>query len=124
MNRSARLEAIVGLLVEEIAERVTARVSAEAPRQVEGYIGVAEAARRTGDSEETIRDRIKAGKLPAVRPPGSRGYKIRPEDLERFMGGAVQAVASPVLPPAPPADLTAERTRRIVDSIVKKGSRE
>jgi excisionase family DNA binding protein len=112
---SARLAAIVDLLAEEIAERVVARVAAQAPRQVEGFIGAAEAARRAGVEQATVRHWIKSGALPAVKREGLRGWKIKPADLEAFLAGTKQAGSPAVLPPV---DLTA---RRIAMSIPRRG---
>lgn len=44
---------------------------------------VSEAAARLGCNPETVRRAIRAGKLPASRPLGSRGLLIRLDDLER-----------------------------------------
>jgi excisionase family DNA binding protein len=111
VSDSARLAAIVDLLAEEIAERVVARVAAQAPRQVEGFIGCAEAARRAGVEDATVRHWIKSGALAAAKRDGVRGWKIKPADLEAFLAGVELEGAKPV---PDPVNLAA---RRIAASI-------
>jgi excisionase family DNA binding protein len=111
---SARLAALADLLAEEVVERVLARIADQAPRQVEGFIGAAEAARRAGVEQATIRHWIKAGALPATKRPGVRGWKIKPADLESFLAGVESEGAKPV---PDPVNLTA---RRIAASIGRK----
>ena len=45
------------------------------------YHSVPEVAHRYGVTSETVRAWIRAGKLPAVRLPGSREYRIYAADL-------------------------------------------
>ena len=81
---------------------------------VEGFIGCAEAARRAGVEQATVRGWIKSRVLHAVKPPGTRGWKIKPSDLDAFLLRPAQAGGDTVLPPV---DLAGERAKRLAASI-------
>lgn len=98
------LEALKMLVRETVREELQAAQGA--PQPVEGYIGTAEAARRAGAAADTVLAWIAKGVLPATKPQGSKSYRIRPSDLERYLentGGT---------PTHPPADLELERRVR------------
>ncbi len=94
------------LFVRQVVREVLAEERPASPAAAEGFIGCAEAARRAGVEPATVRGWVKAGLLAAVKPPQTRGWKIRPADLDAFMQSRGTAGA---LPPADPIDLTAHR---------------
>jgi excisionase family DNA binding protein len=107
------------LFVASVVRQVLAEERPAFPAAVEGYIGCGEAARRAGVEPATVRQWIKAG-LPAVKPPGTRGFKIRPSDLDAFLLRSPQAGANPA-DSTPPVDLAGERARRLAASIPRRG---
>ena len=86
-SASERLaQLVVALLDELVEERVAERVatSAPTPERLLSVADVAEAERVSGD---TVRSWIGAGKLRASRSPGTRSWRVRLADLERFRAG-------------------------------------
>jgi excisionase family DNA binding protein len=87
--------------------------AAVAPR-AEGFIGTREATRRAGVKQDTILEWIARDLLPASRIEGSRGWKIRPADLEAVLSGQSRGVE-----PACPVNLAAERGKRLASSVLR-----
>lgn len=110
MNDAADRVALEGLrlFIRQELRAILAEERPTSPAAAEGYIGASEAARRAGVEPAAVRRWVKAGRLAAVKPPQTRGWKIRPADLAAFLAG-VQAGGDAVLPPADPIDLTAHR---------------
>lgn len=102
------------VLVRQAVREALAEAHADAPRP-EGFIGTAEAARRAGVKQETILAWIARDLLPAAKIEGSKGWKIRPADLQAVLAG--QSVGPR---PAPVADLAQERGRRLAESVRRK----
>lgn len=103
----AQVEAVRALVREVLAERSPAPVA-------EGFLGTREAARRAGVKPDTIRDWVARGILPATKPPGVRGFRIRPADLDAVLSGRSTGSAPHA---SPPVDLAGERARRLAASI-------
>jgi excisionase family DNA binding protein len=116
MSDAADRVALEGLrlLIRQELRALLAEERPTSPAAVEGFIGCAEAARRAGVEAATVRGWVKAGVLAAVKPPGTRGWKIKPSDLDAFL-----ARPSTGLEPvhSPPVDLAGERARRLAASI-------
>jgi excisionase family DNA binding protein len=74
------------LVVREAVREALQEAQGAAPRP-EGFIGTAEAARRASCKPDAVLDWIRRGLLTATRPPGAKGWRIRPADLEDFLGG-------------------------------------
>ena len=53
--------------------------------EVKGWVSADEVAEKLGVHETTVRDWINNGRLPAVRLPGGKAIRIRPEDLEEHL---------------------------------------
>lgn len=106
------------VFVRGIVRETLAEAAAAAPK-AEGFIGTAEAARRAGVKQATVVDWISRDLLPAARIEGSKGFKIRPCDLEAVLAG--QSKGGGPATPREPVDLTAERGRRLAESV-KRGS--
>ncbi len=108
MSASADRVALEGLrlFIREVVHEVLTEERPTSTAAVEGYIGCTETARRAGVEPAAVRRWVKAGLLAAVKPPGTRGLKIKPADLDAFMQSRGTAG---VLPPADPIDLTAHR---------------
>ncbi|SRR6266542_628619 len=108
MNDAADRVALEGLrlLIRQELRALLAEERPTSPGAAEGFIGCAEAARRAGVEQAAVRRWVKSGLLAAVKPPQTRGWKIRPADLDAFMQSRGTAG---VLPPADPIDLTAHR---------------
>lgn len=106
------------VFVRSIVREALAEAAAAAPR-VEGFIGTAEAARRAGVKQATVVDWISRDLLPASRVEGSKGFKIRPSDLEAVLAG--QSKGTGPAPSREPVDLAAERGRRLAETV-KRGS--
>lgn len=69
---------------QEVEKALQARQ--EAGSRPEGYLSTSEAARRAGVAKDTVLAWIaKPHGLPATRPQGVKGWKIRPSDLEAFL---------------------------------------
>ncbi len=101
-----QLEAIREVVRQELAELATA------PR-VEGYISTAEAAQRAGVAGDTIRSWIARGVLEGTRPPGTKGWRIRPADLQAVLAGGEST-------PLPPVRLEERRqnlARRLAEGV-------
>lgn len=82
--------ALRALVRQEVEKALQARQ--EAGPRPEGYLSTSEAARRAGVARDTVLAWIaRPNGLPATRPQGVKGWKIRPADLEAFLaqgGGA------------------------------------
>jgi excisionase family DNA binding protein len=83
--------------------------------RAEGYIGTSEAARRADVKPDAVLGWISKGLLAATRPPGAKGWRIRPADLERFLAGE-SAGAQPVHSTVDLAARREERVRRLADA--------
>jgi excisionase family DNA binding protein len=101
------------LFVRQVVREALAEAGAGAPKQ-EGFICTAEAARRAGVKQPTILDWIARDLLPATRIEGSRGFKIRPTDLDAVLAGQSRG-----LQPANAVDLAAERGKRLASSVLR-----
>jgi excisionase family DNA binding protein len=64
-------------------------------RQGSSFLSVRQAAGQLGVHENTIRNWVDRGLLPAVRLPGSQFRRFRRSDVERIRLGIVGAVAAP-----------------------------
>ncbi|MCA9612984.1 MAG: helix-turn-helix domain-containing protein [Sandaracinus sp.] len=71
--------------LEELARRVAAKVAAARPPELPAMLTTAEAAKIARVCRATLRARIVDGTLPASRT--GRDWRIRLDDLERFMRG-------------------------------------
>ena len=96
-------------MIERIVRRVLAQERATTPAAVAGFIGTREAARRASVQPDTIRDWIASGILPAAKPKGVRGFRIRPSDLDAVLMGRNTG--------AQPLDFVAKRAARLAASI-------
>ncbi len=90
MPVSAPAEALVAaalraLVRQEVEEAL--RTRQEAGPRPEGYLTTSEVARRAGAAQDTVLAWIGKGLLPATRPQGVKGWRIRPADLEAFLVG-------------------------------------
>lgn len=124
MSDAADRVALEGLrlLIRQELRALLAEERPTSPAATEGFIGAAEAARRVGVEASTVRGWVKAGLLPAVKPPQTRGWKIRPADLDAFLLRSPQAGAEPH--DSSPVDLAGERARRLAASIPRRGRGE
>lgn len=86
----AQLEAVAARVAEMLAEAAGA-AGADGVRDG-GALTVAEAARRAGVSERTIRRAVADGRLPAVRLPGVRSVRVPAAEVEAW---AAPAAAGP-----------------------------
>lgn len=84
------LEAIVRELAREEARKLLQEAQAPGARP-EGYLTTSEAARRAGVAQDTVLAWIGKGLLPATKPQGVKGWKVRPADLEDFLKGSTGA---------------------------------
>lgn len=107
MTSDAFLKALVREIVAtEIApalreEMKALRAANERGAEAPEYLTVAEAARIAKVDDETLRDWIRAGSLPAGRLPGDRQYRVRVADLHRVLApGEKGAEVVPVEPSA------------------------
>lgn len=80
----------------------------------DGFLTVAEVAVELGKSEQTVRQWIREGRLPAITV-GLRGYRVSGSDLERMIsyspgnaGDAQATQQSAQRPPSEPAKFTEE----------------
>jgi helix-turn-helix protein len=107
------LEAL-SLFVRQVVREVLAEERPSSSAAAEAFIGPAEAGRRLGVKAAAVRAAIKAERLPAVKLPGHRGWKIKPSDLAALVAGAESTHAPP---PNPAVDFTRERARRLAASV-------
>jgi excisionase family DNA binding protein len=103
------------LLVREWIREILAEERPATPGAAEGFIEPAEAGRRIGVKAAAVRKAIKEGRIPAVKLPGHRGWKIKPSDLAALVAGASSTDALPLH--SPPLDFTQERARRLAASV-------
>lgn len=119
MSGNTRLAELIGAAFLEAVERAVAAhlqerpaVTAPAP---EGLIGTAEASRRAGVAADTVLEWIRAGILPASRPPGTKSWRIKPTDLEAILSER-RGVG-----PVEPVRLDAARAARAAHLIGPRG---
>lgn len=77
--------ALDALIKQRVAEALQAR-QAPGPRP-EGLLTTREVAQRLGLKQDAALSLIARGLLPAVRPPGMKGWRTRPADLEAYLAG-------------------------------------
>lgn len=99
------------------AAQEAAGVAQEATQAPEGLISTAESARRSGMRQATILAWIARGTLPATKPQGSRGYRVRPSDLAAVLAGKGGAERTGTEPHPAPVDLAGERGRRLGEAL-------
>jgi excisionase family DNA binding protein len=90
------------LLVRQVV-RDELRGASPATPATEGFIGTAEAARRAGVGADAVLTWIAKGLLAATKPPGTKSWRIRAEDLDALLAGRTGAK---------PVSLEAKRAER------------
>lgn len=104
-------------LVREEIKAIVAEVGGATPPAPRA-LSVRDVAELQGVQPDAVLEWIHRKGLRAERAPGTKSWRIRPDDLEAFLVGERTA--------APPVDLAArraERTRALVDAAKGKGAR-
>lgn len=70
------------------AARDEVRAALALQRPAEALLTTREVARRASAKPDTILSWIARGDLPATKPAGAKGWRVRPVDLEAFLAGA------------------------------------